>query len=491
MNPPEQAPALQQIYEARRELVRQNEAEIADLKHRLEQATERNKELVAQLAVSKENYEEAASKIVDLLDDEEERGEDGGGDKYREDRGNESKQSRPSNSKKKTKQKYEEKDNPTSNEEDRKHAAVMQKRYTSRVTSPLKATPSNYAKKLMMDEVVDLVESDDNGDNSDTDRQTRFDDSEKNVSRTYDRKRRTDDSKETATSSQPVGSASQATKRSRSSSPIPKPASSNVKEDNDAGQKRAKSLSPDGITSNSRGKDRYSKEQPDMTIPTEHDNSGHETKSPTNMGLQSLSNNGCGSRGSVEGKSATVSNNNNNNNKKKRGSSALTRRIKLRPRPSDVPPEQWLKSSVGRTREELNTIEDMVQYMGSCQFGQSVVVSKFGKVHAVVLNDEWNALAQRNDEYQIWYVGLGPGRKRDARLVGASPSTIPIFQAPKVEHTTRELFYVGHYKVKNLEELDPPIVEMEKERDMRVTFAFEKFDKRLDSIIKQGPKIGG
>ena len=64
MNPPKQAPALKQIYEAQQELVRQNESEIADLKHRLEQATKRQKGLVAQLAVSKENYEEAASKSV-------------------------------------------------------------------------------------------------------------------------------------------------------------------------------------------------------------------------------------------------------------------------------------------------------------------------------------------------------------------------------------------------------------------------------------------
>ena len=436
MNPPEQAPALKQIYEARQELVRQNESEIDDLKHRLEQATKRHKGLVAQLAVSKENYEEAASKIVDLLDDEEERGEDGGGDNYREDRGNESKHSRPSNSKKKTKQNNEDKDNPPSDEDDTKHVAKQEKISPSRVASPLKATPSNYAKNLMMmDEVVDLVESDDNDENSDTGQKI----------------------------------ASQSTKRSRSPSPTSKTASSNIKEDKDVGHKRTKSLSPDGTTtSNSRGKDRYSNEQPGTTNSTEHSNSGDEKK--------------C----SEEGKPATL----NNNNKKKRGSLALTRRIKLRPRPNSVPPERWLKSSVGRTREELNTIEDMVQYMGSCQFGQSVVVSKFGKVHAVVLNDEWNALAQRNDEYQIWYVGLGPGRKRDARLVGASPTTIPIFHAPRVEYTTRELFYVGHYKVKNLEELDPPIVEMGNERDMRVTFAFEKFDKRLDSIIKQGPKIG-
>jgi hypothetical protein len=432
MNPPEQAPALKQIYEARQELVRQNESEIADLNHRLEQATQRHKGLVAQLAISKENFEEAASKIVDLLDDEEERGGDGGGDNYRENRGNESKYSRPGNSKKKTKQHNEDKDNPPSDEDDKRHIVMQEKRYPSRMASPLKATPSNYAKNLrMIDEVVDLVESDDNDENSDT----------------------------------CIGIASQSTKRSRSPSPAPKTASSNVKEDKDVGHKRTKSLSPDGTTSNSRGKDR--------TNSTQHDSSGDEKK--------------C----SEEGKPATLNNNKNNNTKKKRGSSsALTRRIKLRPRPNSVPPERWLKSSVGRTREELNAIEDMVQYMGSCQFGQSVVVNKFGKVHAVVLNDEWNALAQRNDEYQIWYVGLGPGRKRDARLVGASPTTIPIFHAPKVEYTTRELFYVGHYKVKNLEELDPPIVEMGNERDMRVTFAFEKFDTRLDSIIKQGPKIG-
>ena len=90
MNPPEQAPALKQIFEARLELVRQNEAEVEDLKHRLKQASRRGKELVAQMKVAKANYEEAASKIVDLM-------EDGDGDedeKYGPGMGNESKYSR-------------------------------------------------------------------------------------------------------------------------------------------------------------------------------------------------------------------------------------------------------------------------------------------------------------------------------------------------------------------------------------------------------------
>jgi len=69
MNPPEHAQALQEIYQAREELVRQNEAEIVDLEQRLKQTKRKQKELLAQMTVAKENYEEASAKIVDLLDD--------------------------------------------------------------------------------------------------------------------------------------------------------------------------------------------------------------------------------------------------------------------------------------------------------------------------------------------------------------------------------------------------------------------------------------
>uniref|UniRef100_A0A7S0Y8T9 Uncharacterized protein n=1 Tax=Pseudo-nitzschia delicatissima TaxID=44447 RepID=A0A7S0Y8T9_9STRA len=209
--------------------------------------------------------------------------------------------------------------------------------------------------------------------------------------------------------------------------------------------------------------------------------SDDEKKSPTTSRPRSSSINSVGNRAGNEGNSESVG------RKRSSSSTAFTRRIRFRDRPSSIPPERWLKSSVGRTREELNNIDDMVQYMGSCQFGKSVVISMFGTVHAIILNDEANVLVRRNDEYQYWYVGLGPGRKRDARSVGASQSTIPIFHAPQMEYQTKELFYVGHYRVKNIEELNPPVIEMEKERDMKITFAFEKFDERLDSIIKKGP----
>ena len=457
MNPPEQAPALKQIYEARLELVRQNKAEVVDLKLRLEQATRRNEQLVAQMKFAKDNYEEAASKIVDLLDDNDEKEEEYGYGDYDERYGNASKHSRPDNSQdrsttkneKLTRQKLMNDDIPSGDDEESKSAATQHRTY------PLKPTPNNYAHNMMSNEVVDLLDSDG--------------DSDINPNISLD---------------QSSSKADPATKRARSSSPTTNTADSTVKKESIVAQKRSKSSPP-------REKERESNGKPDISIRTENStmkdlsNSGDEKKSSTNRKLRSSSTASCGNRSSGEGKSLTA-------NKKRpssssSSSSALTSRIMLRPRPSDIPPKHWLKSSVGRTRQELNNIDDMVQYMGSCQFGQSVIVSKFGVVHAIVLNDEWNKLAQRNDEYQFWYVGLGPGRKRDARLVGAAKSSIPIFHAPKMEYTTKELFYVGHYMVIDLEELDPPIVEMEKERDMKITFGFENFDERLDSIIKRGP----
>merc|ERR1712238_640728 len=69
-NPPEQATALKQIYEARTQLYEQNEMEMTDLRHRLKQAIDKKKNLIEQKNVAQKNYEEASSKIVDLLDDD-------------------------------------------------------------------------------------------------------------------------------------------------------------------------------------------------------------------------------------------------------------------------------------------------------------------------------------------------------------------------------------------------------------------------------------
>jgi len=173
--------------------------------------------------------------------------------------------------------------------------------------------------------------------------------------------------------------------------------------------------------------------------------------------------------------------------KKKRPRSTATSMtiIRERIRPTHIPKERWLQSSIGRTREKLNTIDDMVQYIGSCKFGQSCICSKFGKVHAIVLNDEWNHLVETHDEPQLWYVGVGPGRKRDANLVAACPQTIPLFHAPKIQYNTKELFYVGHYKVLNIKEYNPPIVINDQERQLLLTFTFVEFDNNLAAIINK------
>jgi len=330
-------------------------------------------------------------------------------------------------------------------------------------------TPTNYGRNRNAKSpplvILDLVDSDDHSDSDDDKKMDAgsllsMNDEEKySTLENCSREKRSNDSEAR------YGSSTK--KRLRSSST----------NDSRSNAERKAAAKPEHKVSSTNSTDGSSSQRPsdrcDVITPTQN---GTETNAASTSSLQkSLSTNSA----SHSGKAGS----------KKRGaakSRTSTKKVVLRSRPSHIPHEQWLKSSIGRTREELNAIDDMVQYMGSCKFGMSCVCSKFGIVHAVVLNDEWNNLAQRNDEPQLWYVGLGPKRKRDARLVGASQSPIPIFQAPKLEYTTKELFYVGHYKVMDVEEFNPPIVKKETERDMRLTLAFDRFDKRLDSIIKRG-----
>ena len=453
MNPPEHAQALKEIYQAREELVRQNEAEIADLEQRLKQTTRKQKELLAQMTVAKANYEEASTKIVDLLDDGIDLDvdvdvDDADGKDIRDTHPRRSERDRNSSIKKERRKKDEQMESPTNYGRNRN----------------AKSPPS------VIHEVLDLVDSDDHSDSDDVKKNDatgsllRMNDEEKySTLENCGREKRSNDSER--------GHGSSTKKRVRSSSTIN--SRNNVE--------RKAAAKPEHIVSSTNSTDssdsQSNREKPfnrcDVITPTQN---GTEKNAAITTSVEKASSTNSGSHSGKTGS-------------KKRGaakSRTSTRKVVLRSRPNHIPLEQWLKSSIGRTREELNAIDDMVQYMGSCKFGMSCVCSKFNIVHAVVLNDEWNNLAQRNDEPQIWYVGLGPKRKRDARLVGASQSPIPIFQAPKLEYTTKELFYVGHYKVMGVEEFNPPIVEKETERDMKLTLAFDRFDKRLDSIIKRG-----
>ena len=126
-----------------------------------------------------------------------------------------------------------------------------------------------------------------------------------------------------------------------------------------------------------------------------------------------------------------------------------------------------------------------------CKFGQSSVCSKYGTVYAIVLNDEWNDLPKRNDMLQDWFVGVGTRRKQLARMVGACTKPIPIFHAHKKEHKTQEIFYVGHYRVQSIQEFNHTVVVKGTERDIKLTFAFDRFDRRLDAVIQRGPGRSG
>ncbi|VEU39606.1 unnamed protein product [Pseudo-nitzschia multistriata] len=150
-----------------------------------------------------------------------------------------------------------------------------------------------------------------------------------------------------------------------------------------------------------------------------------------------------------------------------------------------LPPKQRSNCSIGRTREELNENNRMVEYMESCKFGRSDVCRKSGKVHAVVLSDKWNDLAKQNNQPQVWYVATGEGRKDAADKVGKWKESIPIFHVPKQpENSENKLYYAGHWKVEKMDKLNPPIKFKRSLRNMKLTFAFDRFDSKLNSIIQ-------
>eukprot|EP00536_Pseudo-nitzschia_multiseries_P002187 jgi/Psemu1/283542/fgenesh1_pg.29_\ len=471
MNPPEQARALKEIYQARQELVRQNEAEMADLKHRLKQATKKHQHLVAQRNAAKTNYDEAKSKIVELLDDD---GDDGVVVDDDDDRKCTRDKRNRSNIKQVRKEKDQQIENPIEHRRNRTAIYSEQKPVASRSSPPVKH------------EVLDLVESDgsDEEKKDHTGGLSSMNEQEKySTLESFIGEKETSDggtrNNENPKKKRPRSSSMNRCSSYEDRNVAAKPVDDFLAESNSSAEERPRLLSTHstGSTSSNRSKRQNNViSQPEENTPKNASSSNEENQKTSAKGRPRSSSTGSGDYPEKAG------------SKKRSKSTAFTRKITHRYRPNDIPLECWLKSSIGRTREELNAIDDIVHFMGSCRFAQSVVCSKFGTVHAIILNDEFNSLAQRNDELQTWYVGVGPGRKREAMLVGASRSTIPIFHAPKIEYTTRELFYVGHYKVKHIEELDPPIVKKEIECDMRVTFAFDRFDKRLDSIIKRGPK---
>ena len=400
--PPEQAPCLKQIYEARKQLYDQNESDIEELQRRLEEAREKKSVLTEHMVVAKSNYEDASSRIVDLIEDDNFDSDtisNSNGNSNGNNRTNTNNDDDGRDKVKKLNKKTEQQQRSLSNEnkhdddnhlhhDDYRSSTEERALPVAKTSHPLlKKTPrnyGNYCSSSSLPEVIDLMDDDD-------------DDGNQNES---------------------------------SSGGIP-----------------TRHQQSDGIqVAGSRCS---------------------SDSSSSNQGVKRT-------RSSVSKLSTTAAT-----------TTTMARKIQ-RKKPMDVPKERWLQSSLGRTRDELNSIDDMVQYMGSCQFSQQCVCSKFGKVHAIVLNDEWNDLVVTNDEKQYWYVGVGPGRKRQANLVVsdcAQQKGIPIFHAPKIRYKTKQLFYVGHYKVLKIEEYDPPIVINGMERQLLITLTYVEFDTALATII--------
>jgi hypothetical protein len=145
--------------------------------------------------------------------------------------------------------------------------------------------------------------------------------------------------------------------------------------------------------------------------------------------------------------------------------------------------DRQLRRSVGRTRDELNKLPKIRQYMNDCKFGQAVVSHKRGRVYAITLNDQWNVLVKRVDELQEWYVGVGAMRRKNANLVAQSAVPIPVFQSPKVKERTCKIHYVGHYSVLSMHKLKGQPDIMKKERQLLVRFSFTHFDVTFARII--------
>jgi hypothetical protein len=142
------------------------------------------------------------------------------------------------------------------------------------------------------------------------------------------------------------------------------------------------------------------------------------------------------------------------------------------------------KSSIGKTRMELNGNTRLVKHMGRSSFSQSAVRAKGGKVYAVVLNDQWNKLATSTEENQVWYVGSGSGRRRLAELVVNTATSIPIFQAPIKKQ--KFIFYVGHYKVApGAKHFEEPLHWKGKDRQMIITFQYDFFSQELADMIAE------
>jgi hypothetical protein len=144
------------------------------------------------------------------------------------------------------------------------------------------------------------------------------------------------------------------------------------------------------------------------------------------------------------------------------------------------------ETSVGKTRHVLNQNEELLEIMGYSKFSQGAVRCLNGKVYALVLNDDWNELAKSRTEPQFWYVGMGAGRKKLATMVTNTAEGFPLFHAPMQKEKTKNIFYVGHYKVMRMEEIDPQPLPQKKPKENRqllVTMHFVRFCRKLSGII--------
>ncbi|KAL3916141.1 MAG: hypothetical protein SGILL_005316 [Bacillariaceae sp.] len=179
------------------------------------------------------------------------------------------------------------------------------------------------------------------------------------------------------------------------------------------------------------------------------------------------------------------------NNAKKQGiaTAATCQGKKPKVRAADKKPIYFTggKTSVGKTRTQLNNNTELVErMMGTAKFGQAAVCAKNMKIHAVVLNDDWNELATSPEDKQEWYVGIGSGRKTTAVRVGETKTPIPIYQAPTKQKG--KIFYVGHYTVESMKEFEEQFQRVRGvPRQMLITFKYDSFSQKLADVIAKSP----
>jgi hypothetical protein len=114
-------------------------------------------------------------------------------------------------------------------------------------------------------------------------------------------------------------------------------------------------------------------------------------------------------------------------------------------------------------------------------------------ISSILLNDEWNDLANTTNDIQELYIGTSAQsedgkaslRDRAARALVQPPQLEPlaVFFAPKNKFGTDNVYYGGHWKVAAGNMLEPPQVVKGQPRQCLIKFVFAGIDRNIVNAI--------